>query len=339
LCGRFGYNVAVKPAFFACAIALLLSGASGAAPGDDVESAAARFSQVHAFRRRLSAAPREVELGRRLFFDAALSSNAQTSCASCHVPSRGYSDGRATALGSGGKTLSRRTPSLLAAGYYAELFWDGRAATIEAASLASLQDPGQMGQPLAPLVERLSSDPGYAREFAAVYPGIGVSSETIGRALGSFVLSLTPPENSPFDRFLKDRTGLSPGARRGLLVFAGKGRCVECHSSAHLAHARRYYNIGLAPGAVADPGRYLVEPSPEIWGAFRVPSLRNAARFPPYMHDGRFAALEDVVAFYDRGGDATRYQDPAVAPLHLTRGEKDDLLAFLRSLTSKADPP
>jgi cytochrome c peroxidase len=338
LCGGFGYNVAVKPAFLACAFALLPAAARGQASGDAVEAAAARFSQDHAFRRSLSAAPRQVELGRRLFFDSRLSANAKTSCASCHVPERGYADGRATALGPDGKAGARRTPSLLAAGRYGELFWDGRAASVEAAALASLQDPGQMGQPLPALVARLSSDPGYAREFSASYPGIGISSETIGRALGAFVLSLAPPMNSPFDRFLKDRTGLSPGARRGLLVFAGKARCVECHSSENLSHARRYYNIGLAPGPAADPGRYLVEPSPEIWGAFRVPSLRNAARFPPYMHDGRFASLEEVLDFYDRGGDATRYQDPAIAPLHLTRAEKDDLLEFLRSLTSKDTP-
>jgi cytochrome c peroxidase len=329
----------MKAVLLVAASALPAAGAPGRAAVEGEEAAVSRFSQVHAFRRSRSASPLQVELGRRLFFDAGLSPGAKRSCATCHAPSRGYAGGAARTRGPGDKPPARRAPSLRSAGYYGELFWDGRAATLEEAALSSVSDPEGLGRPLPSLVERLSADPGYARDFSAAYPGVGVSSETVGRALAAFVLSLTPPEDSAFDRFLKDRTGLSPAARRGLLVFTGKGRCVECHSSADLDHARRYYNIGLAPGPVADPGRYRVEPSPEVWGAFRVPSLRGAARTGPYMHDGRFAALDEVVAFYDRGGDGTRYQDPSIAPLHLTRAEKDDLLAFLESLTSGASPP
>ncbi len=304
----------------------------------DVEAALSRITKVLTFRREFSASPREIELGRRLFFDPGLSMNGKMSCATCHVPAHYYADGLPQAIGRDGTPVTRHTPSLLKSYTYRDLFWDGRSATIDEAALIALQNPVEMSASLPALAARLEGDRGYAAAFAAAYPGTAISSTTIGRALGTFVLSLAPPEDSPFDRFLKDRTGLSDSAKRGLILFSGKANCYECHASSHLNFTRRFRNIGLAPGAKDDPGRYRVESRPEMWGAFRPSSLRNAALTPPYMHDGRFKTLSEVIDFYDGGGDHTRYQSSSIKMLFLTRDEKDDLLAFLRSLTSSVRP-
>jgi cytochrome c peroxidase len=307
-------------------------------PTDDIEAAVARMSRVTSFHRDFSASAPQVELGRRLFFDPRLSLNGKMSCSTCHMPSRNFGDGLPRAIGRTGKPVARNTPNLLNVKFHTRMFWDGRAANIDEASLIAVQNPDEMAQPLPGLVAKLSALPEYPAVFAAAYPGTGISSATIGRALSDFVLSVTSPEDSPFDQFLKDRTGLSPAALRGFWVFSTKAECIYCHSSRHLNYNDRYQNIGLAPAAIEDTGRYRVEPSPSLWGAFRAPSLRNVELTAPYMHDGRFATLKDVIEFYDRGGDKTRYQDSLIEPLHLTQGEKDDLLAFLLSLTSKVKP-
>lgn len=319
------------------ALAVLLAGSAVAQPSADeaVERGIQRLSTVLSVHRRLPASPRAVELGRRLFFEPALSIGGDTSCASCHIPSKHYTDGRPRAVGRKGAALPRNTPSILTAGTYSELYWDGRAKTIEETVLTAIQDPGEMAQPLPALMTKLKGMPAYAAAFAEAYPEAGISSGTLSSALTAFVLSVAPPEDSPFDHFLKDRSGLSPAARRGFVIFASpRGGCIDCHSSSHLNYNFRFHNIGLKPADPEDPGRYRVEPLPEMWGAFRVPSLRNVSLTAPYMHDGRLPTLEAVIDYYDRGGDKTRYQDSQVRPLHLTKQEKADLLAFLRSLDS-----
>jgi cytochrome c peroxidase len=305
----------------------------------DVEAALARQSKVGAFRRPSTAGSKEVALGRKMFYDPRLSSGGKMSCSTCHSPSRRFSDGLPRALGRDGKPVSRNTPSLLTALFHSDQFWDGRAATIEEAALIAIQNPAEMAEPLPALAAKLAAVPAYAAAFDEAYPGVGITSTTIGRAFGAYVISLAAPADSPFDRFLADRTGLSSAAVRGFLVFAKKAECLYCHSSTNFNYNGRYQNIGMNPGKFEDPGRYAVEPTADMWGAFRVPSLRNVAETAPYMHDGRFATLREVIDYYDRGGDGTRYQDAAIKPLKLTAREKDDLLAFLGSLTSSTRNP
>jgi cytochrome c peroxidase len=313
---------------------LVLPVRPGAAANDEVETAVARVTRVFGYYRGSNARPREIELGRALFFDRRLSSTGKMSCATCHIPSKNFGDGLRQAIARDGKPVTRNTPSLLTAAYHADLFWDGRASNIEEAALTAVQNPKEMAQPLPELIGKLSSIAEYRKAFADVYPDASISSTTIGSALGAYVLSEASPQNSPFDRFLADRTGLSESAKRGFLLFANKAECTNCHSSNHFSYNQRYQNIGLAPKGIEDPGRYNLDPVPELWGAFRVPSLRDVELTAPYMHDGQLATLRDVIDFYDRGGDKTRYQDSAIVPLHLTQQEKEDLLAFLLSLTS-----
>ncbi|MFI5345573.1 MAG: cytochrome-c peroxidase [Elusimicrobiota bacterium] len=321
-------------AFLLIALLSLPAAADDSSPADP-EAALWRITKVTTFRRDDRASAAQLELGRRLFFDPGLSINGAMSCATCHDPSHYYADGLPRAIGRNGKPVARHTPSLLKAYTYRDLFWDGRASTVDEAALIALRNPEEMAASLTDLSQRLAGDPGYAQAFASAFPGASISSTTIGRALGAFVVSLAAPEDSPFDHFLKDRTGLSPAAKRGLVLYSGKANCYECHASSHLNFASRFRNIGLAAGVPDDPGRYRVEPVPENWGAFRPPSLRNTALTPPYMHDGRFKTLAEVVNFYNGGGNHTRYQSSSIKPLNLSQGEKSDLLAFLDSLTSR----
>lgn len=328
----------MKRGFWTAGFLILAASAFCEEEADDVEKRVSHVLSVTGFRREVSASAEQVELGRRLFFDPGLSSGGKMSCATCHVPGRHFGDGLPRAVGRGGKRLPRNTPSLLTARYYSEMLWDGRAPTIEDAVLNAIDNPDEMAQPLPALAARLGAGRGYAAAFSDAYPGTPISSRTIGGALGAFVMSLQPPEDSPFDRFLEDRKGLRPDALRGFMLFSGRAGCILCHPSRNLKYDARYRNTGLAPGEIPDIGRYRVDPQPDLWGAFRVPSLRNVARSAPYMHDGRFATLVEVIDFYDRGGDPSRHKDPLIKPLSLTREEKRDLLAFLQALTTSLKP-
>ncbi|MBI5246715.1 MAG: c-type cytochrome [Elusimicrobia bacterium] len=328
----------LRRVLFGLPAAALLALPAAAERDLSVEAAIARVKRALTFHRVTDASPSEIALGRRLFFDRRLSVNGKMSCADCHRASRHFGDGLPRALGRDGKPVARNTPSLLNAAYYSDLFWDGRAATIEEASLTALQNPREMAQPLPPVIKRLAGIPVYASAFAGVYPGTGVSSTTLGRALGAYVLTVASREDSAFDRFILEDVPLSTSALSGFLVFVHKANCANCHNSRNLAYPQRYQNIGLAPQGAEDLGRYAVDPQPGMRGAFRSTVLRNVELTAPYMHDGRFATLAEVIDFYDRGGDGTRFQSSEIKPLHLTVQEKADLTAFLLSMTSSRGP-
>lgn len=260
--------------------------------------------------RKRDARAGEVELGAVLFFDPRLSSSRALSCATCHQPSQAFTDGLPRAVGLGHKTLKRNTPSLTGGRYRRFFFWDGRARSIEEASLTALQNPEEMNLTLPELERRLGSMPGYASAFARVYGPGAPSRANAASALAAFVESLVTFE-SEFDRFHEQGVPMRPAARRGLVLFAGKAGCVRCHASSNFS-SERFVALGL-PGD--DPGHG--------GGAFRVPSLRNVAVTPPYMHDGSLRTLEEVADFHAAG---------------LSGDEKRDLVAFLHALTSAASP-
>jgi cytochrome c peroxidase len=328
----------------ALALCVLAAGASRAqnypseVPADlSPEAARRRIAEYAFYERPATASAAEVELGRKLFFDGGLSASGRMSCSTCHQPEHHYGDGRPRAVGREGKRLARNTPSLLTATYSTQLAWDGRSGSIEESALAAISNPDEMAEDPAALAARLQNSSAYAAEFAAAYGPVGISSATIGRALAAFVISLKPAEDSPWDRFQRDGVGLSTGALRGVVLFAGRGGCIQCHPSKNLQHIGMFANTGISPDSPVDVGRYRADPRPMMWGAFRVPSLRNVALTAPYMHDGSLKTLKDVVDFYDRGGDARdRYQDSGVRELHFSERDKADLVAFLESLTSES---
>jgi cytochrome c peroxidase len=279
--------------------------------------------------------PARVALGKTLFFDPRLSGSNWISCASCHNPSLGWSDGLPTGIGHGMQALKRATPALVNCGFNTTLMWDGRAASLEEQALGPISAEAEMNQDLPGLVRKLSAVAGYRPMFEAAYPGEGISPETIGKAIAAYERTILSGE-SPFDRWRRgDARAVNPSVKRGFALFEGKGNCVKCHEGFNFTD-NGFHNIGLkSAGGEVDVGRFAQRPIKAVYGAFRTPTLRDVELTAPYMHDGAYRTLEEVVEHYDRGGDSVEHLSPNVKPLALTAQEKADLVNFMKSLTGK----
>ena len=259
----------------------------------------------------------KIELGRGLFRETRLSRDQSISCASCHDRDRAFSDGRPVAIGIRGQLGRRNAPALINRGYGRAFFWDGRAATLEEQVLQPIQDPKEMDMGLADVTAR-----------------IGLSREQVAQARASYVRSILSG-NAPYDRFVGgDRAALSNEQQDGLQIFRGKGNCTTCHVGPTFTD-ERFHNTGIAwrEGRLTDDGRAAVTGRPEDRGAFKTPTPREVARTAPYMHDGSLATLDEVIDYYDRGGNANGRLDEEVRPLRLAPGEKRALRSFLDTLT------
>lgn len=280
--------------------------------------------------------PARVALGERLFFEPLLSADGKLSCSSCHKPQHVFSDTVAVSPGVYGRRGTRNAPSIVNAAYGESFFWDGRAATLEDQALHPIQAPNEMDMPLDSVLQRLDGKPEYREGFAGAFPDGAVSAPNLARAIASYVRTLRSGD-SPLDRFFAgDSTALSTEARDGFQLFVGRARCFLCHAGPTLTD-QAFHNTGIAwrDGMIADSGRAAVTGVRDALGAFKTPTLRNVARTAPYMHDGSVATLEEVVDFYDGGGNPNPYQDRDIRPLDLSAGERSALLAFLRSLSGK----
>jgi cytochrome c peroxidase len=322
----------------ALVLIFFLAPASHAAnPDPDLETEIKALLAYSPFKRSVTSTPQMVELGRQLFFDPRLSKTNAMSCATCHQPAHHWTDGLPRARGASGMELARNTPSLFTAPYTRSFFWDGSTEKLEYAPLVAIQNPKEMDQDLQELMIRLERVPSYVDQFNAVYASSGITPARLGGALAAFIDSIAVTDPSPFDQFLKDRSGLGESARNGFLIFAGKGGCVSCHSGINFTDSM-FHNIGIKKASPPDVGRYHFDPQPDNWGAFKTPSLRNVELTAPYMHDGSLKTLREVVDFYARGGDDKQYQDSEIHALTLTEAEKNDLVAFLKSLTTPQKP-
>ena len=291
--------------------------------------------------------PELAALGARLFTDRRLSAKRQSSCATCHDPARAYTEPRATPISlDPAHPLLRNTPTLLYNDLQATQLWDGRIVTAEAQVLRVIHNHAELGLDDAELVTRVSADPAYAAGFAAREGGV-VTAAGIAAALGAHIASLGAG-TSPVDAYARgDDAALSAEMGRGLDVFAGPGRCARCHVPPLWGGSRPtdfavpvYAVLGVPTRPEArkldsDAGREGVTHRIVDKGSFKTPSIRDVARTGPYMHHGRFATLEQVVDFYDRGGGrgiglVVPEQDPDVRPLRLTPEDRRALLVFLR---------
>jgi cytochrome c peroxidase len=276
--------------------------------------------------------PEKVALGKQLFFDPRLSGDNKMSCATCHRPDKAFADGLPQAKGANGKTLNRKTLSLLNVGFKSVLLVDGRATTLEEQALIPIQAADEMNQDLDQLERKLNAVPGYAKQFQAVF-GTKVTRDGIAKALAAFQRTLvTGP--SPYDRYLGGKKdALSEEAKRGMAVFLGDAGCVRCHSGPLLTD-EKFYRLGPS----ADKGRGLVTGNKEDNYKFRTPSLRNVARTGPYMHDGSFKTMSDVLFYYFRG---VQRSGPDGLPLDIESlqgvpfTEMTDLMAFLEALNGE----
>jgi cytochrome c peroxidase len=283
--------------------------------------------------------PERVALGKLLFFDPRLSGDNKMSCATCHRPDKAFGDGLGLAKGAGGKTLKRRTPSLLNVGFFSTFHWDGRVKTLEEQALLPIQAADEMNQDLDQLEKQLNAVPGYAKQFKEVF-GTKVTRDGIAKALAAFQRTLiTGP--SPYDRYLGgEKNALSADAKRGMELFIGEAGCARCHNGPLLTD-EKFYRLGVSH----DKGRGLVTGKTEDNYKIRTPSLRNIASAGPYMHDGSYKTLGDVLFFYFRGVSTS---GPDRLPLDIESlqgvplSDLSDVMAFLEALTGeepKIAPP
>lgn len=304
--------------------ALLLLAAVGAAADDSY----VRTDPIVPFENRVTYA--RVELGKRLFFDPRLSGSSAVSCATCHNPALGWSDGlRASSRPIKGKP-PRRTPSLLNAAYNKRQMWDGRFVSLEEQVLNSADD---MDLDIPSMVKRLESIKGYRAMFELAYPGEGINEATVSKAIASFERTIVS-RPAAFDRWQDgEDEAVSDAAKRGFKLFRGKAGCASCHEGATFSDGA-FHNVGVKalPG-VEDPGRFSTLPVKAMKGAHKTPSLRDVAYTAPYMHNGAYGTLREVVEMYSRGGDARDGIDHRIRKLDLTPAEVDDIVAFLESLT------
>ena len=277
--------------------------------------------------------PEKIALGRRLFFDRRLSRDGSIACATCHDPRHAFADGRAVAVGIEGRKGTRNVPTLINRVYGKSYFLDGRAPTLELQAVGPILNPIEMDMTMRDLLTRLRKDARYAVRFRSVFHR-DVNQEDLAAALASYVRTILSG-GSRLDRYMNgDVSALPAPAKLGLNVFRGKARCVACHAGPNLTD-ESFHNTGLAwrNGELLDPGRFAISNRPEDRGAFKTPTLREVSRTAPYMHDGSVATLEDVVDYYDRGGNPNPGLDPELRPLRLTAEQKQALVAFLRSLS------
>ena len=298
----------------------------------------------------------KISLGRKLFYDRRLSLNNTFSCAMCHVPEQGFtSNEMATAVGIEGRTVRRNSPTLYNIAYARSLFHDSRETTLEQQIWAPLLAHNEMANPsIGYVIEKINNSADYNGLFKEAF-GKEPSMETVGMAIASYERTLNSA-NSAFDRWYygKDKQALDAKAQRGFQLFNGKANCSSCHSITRnhaLFTDNNNHNTGIgyaeamgktdktqrvqvAPGvyvevaatvitAVAetkpnDLGRYEVTQKPEDRWKYKTPSLRNVSLTAPYMHNGTFATLQQVVEFYNRGGIANENLDPLIKPLNLT---------------------
>ncbi|WP_309008402.1 cytochrome c peroxidase [Pelagicoccus sp. SDUM812005] len=269
-----------------------------------------------------------VELGRRLFFDEKLSVNETQSCATCHNPDHGFSDGLKFSIGAMGNPVGRNTPHLYNLAWNDTFFWDGRSHSLEDQALGPIKAEGEMNMPIDLLVERLSEDESYRHDFESAYGEPSITPDRIATSIASFERTIVV-DDTPFDRYLAgDDRAISPAAVRGMQLYAGKALCIDCHDGANFTD-NSFHNIGVEPH---DSGRGAVVGDDSLKGAFKVPGLRNILYSAPYMHDGSLGTLEKVVRFYNVGGHLSQEEGSSIQPLNLTEGEIRDLVAFLGAL-------
>lgn len=281
----------------------------------------------------------KAELGKLLFFDPILSRDQSISCASCHRPELAFADTGAVSVGIGGSKGTRNTPSAMNLRLQKEFFWDGRAKSLEEQALAPIANPFEMDLPVAEAVLRLRMDKRYSNYFRNIF-GTEPTSQTLAEALASFERTLETTE-SAFDdwKFLDDSTAVSDAVKRGFDIFNTKGKCVQCHFGADFT-TNDFRNIGLFDGnQLKDSGRMDISGKLEDIGKFKVPTLRNVAVTSPYMHNGMFRTLMEVIEFYndpDKIVSKSINRDSLLQrPLGLTKQEMKDLEAFLLALTDK----
>jgi cytochrome c peroxidase len=285
--------------------------------------------------------PERIELGKKLFFDPRLSAEGNLSCASCHSPLFGWSDGLSTAKGFKGKHLGRASPTVVNTGYNSIQMWDGRKRSLEDQAMGPMESVDEMAMNLTALFQWLAESPAYKAAFEKAYPGEAIDHKTASKALAAFERTIVS-NDSPFDRWLSgDKQAMTPQQVRGFRLFSdrNKANCIACHQAPNFTD-NGFHNLGLASYDQPNPdmGRFAIKPLPSMRGAFKTPTLRDIALTAPYFHDGSAKSLLETVEHYNRGGVATKDKSQEMKVLNLTRQEMEDMVAFMQALTTTPKP-
>lgn len=282
--------------------------------------------------------PAKVELGKLLYFDKRVSIDDTISCASCHHPQKGWADDKPTSLGVDGKTGNRNSPTVINTAFNYFQFWDGRAASLEEQAVGPMANPVEMAHTLEGVEQRIGAIEGYKPFFKEAFGDETVTIDRIAKAIASFERTVLSG-NSKWDRHLAgDTSALSEPAKRGLALFEGKANCAQCHNGFNLTDGI-FHNLGVGMDKPEpDLGRYEQTKQEKDKGAFKTPTLRDITRTAPYMHDGSQKTLEEVMDFYNKGGEPNAWLDPKVVPLDLTPEEISDIIEFMKSLEGDWQP-
>ncbi len=280
----------------------------------------------------------EAQLGEALFFDPMLSRDSTISCASCHKPEFAFADNTPVSVGVYHQKGGRNTPSSMNQSNRNAYFWDGRAETLEEQALGPIENPVEMDLPISIAVRRLAQSEKYRNAFYSI-SGKQPSPELLARAIAAYEKTLET-NNSVFDNYMNgtDTSLFSESAKRGLNLFNGKAKCFDCHFGVDFTGNDQYKNIGLYNGKeLNDKGRIEISGKAKDLGSFKIPGLRNIAMTAPYMHNGMFKTLMEVIEHYDQPDKFVKgaiNRDTIMnKPLGLTATEKKDLENFMLSLT------
>lgn len=273
----------------------------------------------------------KIALGKQLFFDTRLSLDNSVSCATCHKPGFAFTDGLKTSIGINSQKTDRNSPSLLNSGFLKTVMFDAHLKTLELQVIVPLQEPNEMGHNMKDLIPQLRAIPEYQAAAKRIF-NRDFDAYVLTRSLAAFERSLISM-SAPFDHYIKgDEKALNTDEKAGWKIFSEKLYCIDCHAPPHFTnHEAR--NNGLYKDYGEDKGRFRIHLDSSDIGSFKVPSLRNIEITDPYMHDGSLETLEDVIAHYEAGGQGHYLQDKSIVAFELTKKERKQLIAFLKSLT------
>jgi cytochrome c peroxidase len=285
--------------------------------------------------------PPRVELGKKLFFDPRLSGEGNMSCASCHSPLLGWSDALATGKGVKSMVLDRASPTVFNTAFNSIQMWDGRKASLEEQAMGPMEATVEMNMDTKKLFAWLNASAGYRALFNDAYPGKPIDADSLSMAIASFERTVIS-SSSPFDQWVAGKAdAMTPDQIKGFALFIDpkKANCAACHAGANFTD-NSFHNLGLASFGKDNPdmGRYAQKPIASLKGAFKTPTVREAANTAPYFHDGSAKTLDEVVEFYSKGGIVRTNLSKSVKELALSKDEVGQLVSFMNALSSPAKP-
>jgi cytochrome c peroxidase len=307
--------------------------------------------------------PEKVELGKMLFFESRLGGDASSPCSACHLPEQGWGDGGEISRGYPGTQHWRNSQTVYNSAYYNKLFWEGNVTSLEAQAPAAAEGNVAGNGDTSLMEMRLRFIPEYVERFKKVFGTDWPRMTHAYQAISAFERTIiSDARKVPFDRYaMGNKKALSDSALRGMALYNGKAGCIQCHNGP-LASDQRFYSLGIPENEVfkteplyqithrwehyqkgitetgyrtadLDMGLYYQTKNPKDIGKFRTPSLRELKYTAPYMHNGIFYTLDEVVDFYNAGGGSGPNKSPLIKPLGLSDQEKKDLVAFLNALS------